>query len=613
MKHPKHFLKHFRRQVVRFVRLPRITSPHSLMITIPLALLLVAGAFVFSTSRNHVLLADALAPTSIGIGQGVAACGSSVTSQTCSNGTMSDTVTWDFTQPDQNAQNQICGHVIIVGGVSAGTKASPLPCAGSYTFNGLDPTKTYNYYFELNASVLPANWTGPEGSSGSTTITPYLISNTAGSIQASSSCATLTGTITATPSSSCTIAQGNTTCAVTLNWTTQNAQESVVQGIGGNLASGGQNLINPTTASSGSIPLALPAGQYAFNVAGYDGTNWQSNLQKISYTVNPPNTPDLTAGQITPTTAIAGFSTTFSATVTNTGSGSTINGFNNLFQVATGLDSNGNGTGVTDIALAEVPALAATQSNLTAVAMTALTAGSSATALDSYTFPSVGTYYMRVCANKLNSSTFDSIQESNYNNNCGSPWTGITVSLAGGGTLGGCTGTQCPSTSSTVICPTGNGCQVTFTWNCPSPYTGSTGNGFSTGGALSGSVTEPVTTNSAYSVTCTSPSYNAPPNVVTVSLPQAQLSLESSPSRVRSGSTSTLVWSATNVAQCSLAGPGVSTGVVSGDSNGTIATQNATTTAITGQTTYTLSCAGLDGNAASASTNVSLIPAFIEQ
>ena len=131
-----------------------------------------------------------------------------------------------------------------------------------------------------------------------------------------------------------------------------------------------------------------------------------------------------------PDTATVGVAKTFTAVIRNIGTASTGVGFNNFFQVA---DSSG------------------TVSALSVNALGALAAGgSSPINSSSYTFPSSGTYSVRVCADN-NASWVGTITESDEGNNCGG-WTNVTVS---------------PTPSATVSISAAN-------TNLPNPNTGTT-------------------------------------------------------------------------------------------------------------------------------------------
>jgi hypothetical protein len=158
---------------------------------------------------------------------------------------------------------------------------------------------------------------------------------------------------------------------------------------------------------------------------------------------------DLTAGVTSPASATAGSAATFSATIANEGDASTGASFSNFIQVATQV--SGGGT-VTDLA---------------SITMSTLASGASAVTQTSYTFPSVGTYSMRACADKSSSGSAGVITEANEGNNCGE-WTDITVDF------------QCPAgqywVSGVTCAPCDNG-GCSGTGGTPSnPYGGLTCN-----------------------------------------------------------------------------------------------------------------------------------------
>ncbi len=155
------------------------------------------------------------------------------------------------------------------------------------------------------------------------------------------------------------------------------------------------------------------------------------------------STPDLTAGNVTPSTAEAGNSTQFSSTITNNGTGSTGASFYNFLQVATGM--NGGGV-ISDVAAG--------------AQMASLASSANRSYTSSYTFPSAGTYSVRVCADKQNSGDGGVITESNEGNNCSPSWTNVTVTTPATITLSmpDCTvalgQSSCISKPSQVINPT---------------------------------------------------------------------------------------------------------------------------------------------------------------
>ena len=122
--------------------------------------------------------------------------------------------------------------------------------------------------------------------------------------------------------------------------------------------------------------------------------------------------PNLTAGASAPSSATVGTPSSFTGTVSNIGNASTGASFSNFFQVATITDDGGT---ITD---------------LTATTMGALSASASNTATSpTYTFPSAGTYSVRVCADKNDRNSLGTITESDEDDNCGA-WTDVVVSLA---------------------------------------------------------------------------------------------------------------------------------------------------------------------------------------
>ncbi len=123
---------------------------------------------------------------------------------------------------------------------------------------------------------------------------------------------------------------------------------------------------------------------------------------------------DLEADASTPVTAEPNISNMLSAVITNSGSLSTGGSFDYFFQVAD--QAGGAGTVI----------------DLPSSSMGTLAGGASNTGTRSYTFPNgPGTYSVRVCADKSDRNDGGSITETDENNNCGSPWTTVTVACTG--------------------------------------------------------------------------------------------------------------------------------------------------------------------------------------
>ncbi len=164
-----------------------------------------------------------------------------------------------------------------------------------------------------------------------------------------------------------------------------------------------------STTQSYLYPGWGTAGTYTFEAFTEDAsTSEKSAWASYTVVITAPE-PDLTASDVTPSTAIAGAATTLGATISNSNSTTTSEAFPDLFQVATSVAGESN------------PAWKATFSN------PKLAASKTTHATTVYTFASAGTYYVRACANENISGT-NIVDESNYGNNCSPTWTKVTVS-----------------------------------------------------------------------------------------------------------------------------------------------------------------------------------------
>jgi hypothetical protein len=356
---------------------------------------------------------------------------------------------------------------------------------------------------------------------------------------------------------------------------------------------------NPVRAagSSGNATLSYTfptAGIYyvracADNNAAFVGTITESNESDNcgAWTgVNVGSTGagvDLTAGAITPSSATAGASVTISSTITNTGASSTGTGFTTLFQ----FDNDAN----------PANGVASTQTD----AVTVLAPSGSEVSQVTNTFATVGTWYVRACADN-NAAFVGSVTETNEGNNC-SAWRTVTVTASTGSGVTSCTVSPSSVATGTPVTwtasPAGLG---TYTW-APSE-----------GGAPGGTgVTLSRTYNSAgtygMSVSAGGGSANCPNVVVGASLyGTAVPSISAVPERVVPNGTSVLRVSATGVdSGCTLTGPGVTRDLT--PTNGVIAVTNVPTAPITNQSTYVLSC---DDGEATAKAIVNIIPSIQE-
>lgn len=216
------------------------------------------------------------------------------------------------------------------------------------------------------------------------------------------------------------------------------------------------------------------------------------------------------------------------------------------------------------------------------------------------TFSKPGTYAIHACANENINGT-KIVTESNYGNNCG-PDTTITISNDS---------TSCSLSPDTLSVPSSGG-KVNVQWNA-SNANSCTGSGFSTGNKTSGSVQLDVTKDTTLSLSCQlkSGALCTPPSA-TVTLVKCggtpDLQLTAKPTRVISGESTALSWSASGTdAACTLKG---SDGKVLATSPaGACTASNSGTDISTGpltkQTVYTLSC-----GAASKTVIVNIVPKY---
>lgn len=100
----------------------------------------------------------------------------------------------------------------------------------------------------------------------------------------------VTGQLSFSPSSRCQLAQGATTCPVTIRWSTANAILSVLQAANESLWPNGVNLQEQTNMSAGEVRLHLPVGNYLFAVSGLTSLGW-SAMNSVTYEVLPAPPP----------------------------------------------------------------------------------------------------------------------------------------------------------------------------------------------------------------------------------------------------------------------------------------------------------------------------------
>lgn len=296
-------------------------------------------------------------------------------------------------------------------------------------------------------------------------------------------------------------------------------------------------------------------------------------------------TKNLTASGVTPTTADPGVAKTYTGTVTNSGPAATGGSFSALFQRAT--DSSGSNA-----------------VDLGAVTIGNLTPGGTSAASISATL-SAGTWYMRVCADKASSGDAGLITESSEVDNCGA-WTAVSVGATSAAVSCNVNSTSVPVGGSVTYTATPSGGATSpYIWTAPD------GGGFGSGSTATRTFSSAGTYGMSVQATPTSASATCP--YVTVTSPAActgtvTATLTANPSRVRSGSPTTLTWNAGGVnTSCTVTGTGGFTQTTTATSC-TVPTTVVTRTIAT-QSTYSISC---DGGPVLDSITVNVIPNFQE-
>ena len=278
---------------------------------------------------------------------------------------------------------------------------------------------------------------------------------------------------------------------------------------------------------------------------------------------------DLTAGSITPTTALVGTAVDLTGTVSNTGA-SVASASRTYFRVLT---SGGS-------LLSE-----------TTVSIPAIQPGAGNTSSYSYKFTSAGNYQAQVCAD-----WFGAVAETNEANNCG-PLTTITVSASA----------SC-SVSSTSVSP-GGSVTYTATPSGTTPYTWTSPDGTSGYGSAA-TATRTFTTSGDYAMQVASSAATVQCPVVIVSAcPGTSLAdITATPNRVTSGNTSVIAWTASGInTSCTITGPGLSRVVTA--TSCAVPSGSATSGPITSLSTYSISC---DNGKTTAKVIVNVVPKIQE-
>lgn len=340
---------------------------------------------------------------------------------------------------------------------------------------------------------------------------------------------------------------------------------------------------NANGSSSSSVTVQVAGTTQCTDLVDNDGDgNIDAQDAGCSTTSIDPNVaenndlPDLTVGAVTQSATLQGSATTLSATVTNGGGSATGAGFTNLFQI----DNDSNHASVYTAQTASSVALAKNGTTLTST---------------SYTFPTAGTWYVRVCTDN-NASFVGAIAESNENNNCDqglTNWHTVTVSSnVPVATL----------TASPTSVPTND--SSSLTWACTNSTSASINQGIGsvwlpagTGTVSSGSLSQ----TTSFTLTCTGAGGTSPGfATVTITVPTVTITANGTANSllVKSGSSVAIAWTASvDATSCTVSGPGISSTAKNGS-------QAVTVTSLS---TYTINC-----NGATKSVTVGLVPTFEE-
>jgi len=137
---------------------------------------------------------------------------------------------------------------------------------------------------------------------------------------------------------------------------------------------------------------------------------------------------DLTAGNVTPASALVNAKVTLSSDIRNIGGDSTLKDFNSFFAITRNNPSvNGSSYSTSGYSTSGYLTSGSGGSIELSVNVPMLSPNTTNVAKVPFTFNSGGTYYVRACADKKSANDSGTIQESNENNNCGA-WTTFTVS-----------------------------------------------------------------------------------------------------------------------------------------------------------------------------------------
>ncbi len=403
-------------------------------------------------------------------------------------------------------------------------------------------------------------------------------------------CGAWTAITVSSINASCSVAPTSAAVNATVTWTataTGGTAPYTYAWTGQNVSGGGAS--KPVSYTTPGIKTA--------SVAVTDASGAVRTVSCSNSVTVGSNLPDLTASNITPTSATVGTPVTFRATVANGGASTAVAPFPNLFQI--------------DLGGSYAYRYRDVVSNLAANAVATIEAS------QSYPFTAPGTYKVRACADS-GSGWASSIVEGDESNNCSggstsATWTTVTVcptgqtwngsACVGGSTLACAVSKANPALGETVTY-TATGGAAPYAWS----FTGGTGTA-STGSTAS----RTYSVAGPYTATVTSGGNPRTCPVVTAGTvcSNPSVSIEATPTRVRpnpNGTPFTLSWTASGVSSgsCTITGTDGYTNTIPVNACA-IPGGSSTDRTITTQTTYTIACGG-----ATDSVTVNVLPDFTE-
>lgn len=289
--------------------------------------------------------------------------------------------------------------------------------------------------------------------------------------------------------------------------------------------------------------------------------------------------PDLTAGatsvSATPTEDVP---TTFSAQASNISTSVAAGSFPLLFEI----QRQGRRNDWESYRLVNSAYIAGLAPRATSTAITA-----------SHTFIDAGTFQVRACAN-YDTAWTAILGETNYDNNCG-PWS-ASFSVAAAGFACTVDNTDVPVGGRATYTASNSG-EDSFTWTGSDGWSRTDDRSVYRNYATAGSYGMQVQEARGARRTAVCPIVD-----VGVVCTNPTASISATPDRVRAGESTTISWSASGVASCTISGPGLNQTVAAASC---VLPSGSANVAISGQSVYTITC---DGTSATKQVVVNLLP-----